>query len=787
MPDAFQRNESSELNRLIPGQDSTSSGDSSSQDIPEYQDNEKPGNYDDTTEVDKILEIVASAQSKKEINISSDSREEKGLPLISMDQEDKPQVRSKAQNTAKAMSFPPDEKTSSDKSTADSSTSAKGEDDKLKEILIRRNRLLSDGFVRLNLYLKNIRSQLDLLENHIDKLSQESLKEMSSPLPDKGSRPRYSTPGEEEVQKKPLVDEIENSGKKSTAPPITLDTEEAPPHLQKNEAEQPKDGDNTLVHLRKNAQKKQEQQEEIQRSPGDSKFKSRENAEVSGGDQVIQSFSKVRESLRRIQGLMESSQAGEENVPEAEEPELKRETPWTKGNKETESKVSPGEKLTFRQFSRDLKHSDKVIRIKAAEALAKSQLKSTPEILIDAWCDETETEVRKTIIKALKELDYKEAVSFFTDALDEDNVNTQMAALEGLYKFETPKATAGFLKALRSRFYHIRRRAVTYLGWNRVEVAFPQLIKMLKDENEFVRKATISTLFSFRNKEAIPYLIEVLHDSSLSIRKKAAEVLYRWTGLRNDFVPHASDSQRLEGIEQWKQWWQKNGEKFQISRIYRVEEPVDSPAASSAPGKKKISPTVSSVTALELKTKEKEKSKEEEIKTPVVPKSPPIIHPPVEKKTEKEKQKEEGEETSVAQAPKSSPVIHPPVVKKKKVLTKRAEKKETSQTPVTEKPSRKRFTSILEQEPLVLAADIFPGPMSEPLSPKTKIKRKRPASSSKLQKAIAQASDGITMKELGEKMDVKWQTLIPKIDNLIKTKKIKKIENKYFANKKPSK
>lgn len=753
MPDAFQRNKSSEL-KLIPGQDSTPGGDTSSQDIPEYQGNEKPGNYDDTTEVNKILEIVASAQAKKEIDLSSDTREEKELPSISPDQEDKPRVKSRAQNTAKAMSLPPDEKTNSDKSTADSSTSAKGEEDKLKEILIQRNRLLSDGFVRLNLYLKNIRSQLDLLENHIDNLSQESLKEIRSPLPDKGSWPKDSTPGEEDVQWKPLVDEIENSGKKPTAPPITMDKEKAPPHLPRNEAEQAKDEDNTLVNLRRNAQKKQEQNEKIQRSPGDSKFKSREKAEVSGGDQVTQSFSKVRESLRRIQGLMESSQAGEENAPEAEGPELKRETPWTKGNKETELKVSPGEKLTFRQFSKDLKHSDKDIRIKAAEALAESQLKSTPEILIDAWCDETETEVRKAIVKALRELDYKEAVSFFTDALDEDNVNIQMAALEGLYKFETPKATAGFLKALRSRFYHIRRRAVTYIGWNRVEVAFPQLIKMLKDENEFVRKATISTLFPFRNKEAIPYLIEVLHDSSLAIRKKASEVLYRWTGLRNDFVPHASDSQRLEGIEQWKQWWKKNGEKFQINRIYRIEEPVDSLATSSDPGKKKISPTVSSATAPELKTKEKEKSKEE------------------------------GKKTSVAQ--KNSPVIHPPV-KKKKVLTKRAEKKETSQTHVAEPPPRKRFTTILEQEPLVLAADIFPGPMSEPLSPKTKIKRKRPASSSKLQNAIAQASNGITMKELGEKMDVKWQTLIPKIDNLIKTKKIKKIENKYFANKKSSK
>jgi hypothetical protein len=754
MPDAFQRNESSELNRLIPGQDSTPDGDSSSQDIPEYQGNEKPGNYDDTTEVDKILKIVVSAQSKEEINISSDTREEKKLPPISPDQENKPRIKSKTQNKAKAMSIPPDEKTNSDKSTADSSTSTKGEDDKLKEILIRRNRLLSSGFVRLNLYLKNIRSQLDLLQNHIDKLSQESLKEIRSPLPDQGSLPKYSTPGEEDVQWKPLVDEIENSGKKPTAPPITSEMEECPPHLPKNEAEQAKDGDNTLVHLRRDAQKKKEQKEEIQRSPGDSKFESRENAEVSGGDQVLQSFSKVRESLRRIQGLMESSHAGEEKAPEAEGPELKRETPWTKGNKETESKVSPGEKLTFRQFSKDLKHSDKVIRIKAAEALAKSELKSTPEVLIDAWCDETETEVRKAIIKALKELDYKEAVSFFTNALDEDSVNTQMAALEGLYKFDTPKATAGFLKALRSRFYHIRRRAVTYIGWNRVEVAFPQLIKMLKDENEFVRKATISTLFSFRNKEAIPSLIEVLHDSSLAIRKKAAEVLYRWTGLRNDFLPHASDSQRLEGIEQWNEWWKKNGEKFQISRSYRVEEPVDSLAASSVSGKKKISPTVSSATVSGRKTKEKEKSKEEGKKT--------------------------------TDAPKSSPVIHPPV-KKKKVLTKRAEKKETSQAPVTEKPSRKRFTTILEQEPLVLAADIFPGPMSEPLSPKTKIKRKRPASSSKLQNAIAQASDGITMKELGKKMDVKWQTLIPKIDNLIKTKKIKKIENKYFANKKSSK
>jgi hypothetical protein len=762
MPDASHLNKSSESKHPVPEQDSTPDGDTSSQDTSENQVNKKSGNYDDTAEVDKILEMVVSAQSE----------EGKELPPISPDQEDKPRAKSKTEITSGKTS----EKAGSDKSAADSSTSAKEsqkspppspsnngidatkeEYGKLKEVLTQKNRLLSSGFVRLNLYLKHIRSQLDQLQSHIDKLSQESLKEIRSPLPDKRSWPKYSTPAEEDVQWKPLVDEIENLGKKPAAPPITLEMEEWPTHPSKNETEQAQDWDKTIVHLRRSAQKKKDQKEKKERSPIDSKSESKEKPEVVGEDQVIQSFGKVRESLRRIQGLMEPPPTGEEETPELEAPELEKETPWTEGKKETESKISHGEKLTFRQFAKDLKHSDKVIRIKAAEALAESRLKSTPEILIDAWCDETETEVRKTIIKALIELDYKEAVSFFTDALDVDDVNLQMAALEGLYKFETTKTTAGFLKALRSRFYHIRRRAVTYLGWNRVEVAFPQLIKMLKDENEFVRKATISTLFSFRNKEAIPYLIEVLHDSSLPIRKKAAEVLYRWTGLRNDFVPHASGSQRLEGIDQWKEWWKKNGEKFQISQIYRAEEPADGLASFSVSDKKKASKAVSTSIAQEKKAKTKEKSKER--------KKPSV-------------------------AKKIFPVVPPPV-KKKKAQKKIAKKKETSQPPVTAKPSRKRPALSFEQEPLVVAADIFPGSISEPISHKKKVNKKKtsppPTREKDLQTAIAKAPDGITMKELGKKMGVKWQTLIPKINDLIKAKKIKKVQNKYFANKKSSK
>jgi hypothetical protein len=558
----------------------------------------KTGSYDDTAEVEKILKTVISAQSQTEKESPSVTAEESKSPSASPSKTKKSN-KGKPKTAASTAASSHTEQTPEGSlptpppitaGLADELDAAKQESATLKNALAQKNKLLSGGFVRLNLYLKQIRSQLDQLQTHLDKLSQQSLKEVRTPLADKTSWPKYSKPAEENTQWKQFVDEIEKLYKK-VSPPINLKVEDWPARAAEEKTAHAKDWDKTLVHLRRSAQKKKELQEREE-----SKF--RESVEHIGENQVIDSFGAVRESLRRIQGLMQSPALGEQEPPAAEipEPGEQKQAPSAQTGPETEISPTRGEKLSYRQFVRDLKHSDRVIRIKAAEVLAKSKLKSTPEVLMDAWCDETDPEARTAIIKALVELDYKEAISFFTDALDEDDLKIQMAALEGLYKFETDKkTTAGLLKALRSQYYHIRRRAVTYLGWSKASVALPQLLKLLKDENEFVRKATISTLFSFRNKESIPHLIEALHDSSLSVRKKAIEVLYRWTGLRNDFKPNASGSKRLEGIDRWREWWDKNGKTFRISQIYRVEEPPEAKKEKTAPvtpspAKKKTTP-----------------------------------------------------------------------------------------------------------------------------------------------------------------------------------------------------
>ncbi len=454
----------------------------------------KTDNYDDTAEVDKILETVVSAQSPTEKESPSVTAEESESP---------PPSKTNKPKKGKAISPAPTAASSETKQTAEESLTtpppiaagladeldaAKRESAALKDALAQKNKLLSGGFVRLNLYLKHIRSQLDQLQTHLDKLSQESLKEIRSPVSDKTSWPKYSKPAKEDSQWKEFVDEIEKLYKK-VSPPINLKMEDWPARDKGEETEYARDWDKTLVHLRRSAQKRKEQQE------GEG-AEFRESRDRIGEDKVMDSFGAVRESLRRIQGLMD--RPTEEEQEEIPEPEEQKQAPAAQTEAETEISPTRGEKLSYRQFVRDLKHSDRVIRIRATEFLVKSKLKSTPEVLMDAWCDETEPEVRSAIIKALVELDYKEAISFFADALDDSDLKVQAAALEGLYKFETNKKTiAGLLKALRSRYYHIRRRAVTYLGWSKVEVAFPQLLKLLKDENEFVRKATISTLFSF--------------------------------------------------------------------------------------------------------------------------------------------------------------------------------------------------------------------------------------------------------------------------------------------------
>lgn len=553
---------------------------------PQKPGEKKTDNYDDTAEVEKILETVISAQAPAEEEPPPVTAEESKPPSAPPPPKtDKPGKGRTPKKTATPTAAPSHTKETPEISLpapppvsaglADELDAVKKESATLKNALAQKNKLLSGGFVRLNLYLKHIRSQLDQLQAHLDKLSQESLKEIRSPLLDKTSWPKYSKPATGDAQWKQFVDEIEKLYKK-VSPPIDLKMEDWPARDTDEKTEYDRDWDKTLVHLRGSARKRKELEKgelsELQ-----------ESKDHLGEEKVMDSFGAVRESLRRIQDLMESP-TEDEQEPEIQEHEEQKQDPGALTAPDTEISPTRSEKLSYRQFVRDLKHSDRVIRIRAAEVLAKSKLKSTPEVLIDAWCDETDPEVRSAIIKTLVELDYKEAVAFFTDALDDSDLKVQMAALAGLYKFETSKkTTAGLLKALRSRYYHIRRRAVTYLGWNKASAALPQLLKLLKDENEFVRKATISTLFLFRNKESIPHLIDTLHDSSLSVRKKAIEVLYRWTGLRNDFKENASGSKRIDGIDRWKEWWEKNGKTFRISQIYRVQEPSKELPAPPAP------------------------------------------------------------------------------------------------------------------------------------------------------------------------------------------------------------
>jgi hypothetical protein len=137
------------------------------------------------------------------------------------------------------------------------------------------------------------------------------------------------------------------------------------------------------------------------------------------------------------------------------------------------------------------------------------------------------------------------------------------------------------------------------------------------------------------------------------------------------------------------------------------------------------------------------------------------------------------------------PPVAPSPAKKAEQLKKQEKTKKPGKPSVTVKSSQKRHPLHMEQEPLVLAADILLEPITEPIFPEKKPQKKkispRSITEKDLEKVISKASDGITIKELGGKLEVKWQSLMPKINNLVKTNKIKKTGYKYFAKKKTSK
>ena len=127
---------------------------------------------------------------------------------------------------------------------------------------------------------------------------------------------------------------------------------------------------------------------------------------------------------------------------------------------------------------------------------------------------------------------------------------------------EFPPAIAGLLRKLRSSDQDERLDALEKLSAQEDERLVPHLIPMLTDPYEFNRFYAAKTLGDWRSKASTQHLIESLLDEIGFVRQAAVQSLRLITGQNFRFDHDGSETDRKQGYDAWKTWWNTNGKSF---------------------------------------------------------------------------------------------------------------------------------------------------------------------------------------------------------------------------------
>ncbi|MFC1556477.1 HEAT repeat domain-containing protein [candidate division KSB1 bacterium] len=223
------------------------------------------------------------------------------------------------------------------------------------------------------------------------------------------------------------------------------------------------------------------------------------------------------------------------------------------------------DKALFNQASSKLYDKRKEVRCEGVREMEQLGYKSN--VVIPALVkilDDKESDVRVQALESLINLEAKETVPKFVESLSDENVRVRFGALRGLYKLAGKSAAPLLVRALRDENIEVRNHAATYLGWSCGYAAVPGLIRLIDSPDASLRKAWIQAISGIRDRSTIPYIISVLDDPRADIRRLAALALYKWTGETFGFKANNKKSDREHAIAEWKEWWSRNKDTFQI-------------------------------------------------------------------------------------------------------------------------------------------------------------------------------------------------------------------------------
>jgi len=221
--------------------------------------------------------------------------------------------------------------------------------------------------------------------------------------------------------------------------------------------------------------------------------------------------------------------------------------------------------VLFEQASSKLYDERKEVRCEGVREIERLGYKSKVVIptLVKILQDK-DGDVRVQVLESLIKLEAKKTVSKFVESLNDENVRVRLVALRGLYKLAGKSANQYFVRALRDKNIEVREHAATYLGWSCSYAAVPGLIRLKNSPNDSLRKVWIRAISGIRDRSTVPYLISILDDPIADLRRSAARILHEWTGKTFGFKENNKKSDRKRAITNWKQWWSRNKDTFQI-------------------------------------------------------------------------------------------------------------------------------------------------------------------------------------------------------------------------------
>ncbi len=224
------------------------------------------------------------------------------------------------------------------------------------------------------------------------------------------------------------------------------------------------------------------------------------------------------------------------------------------------------DEVLYKQALKKLLHDRKEIRCNGIVEIER--IGKTNRAAIHAlypMMQDYETDVRAQVLISLINLDAREAMSLFREAMNDENARVRMAAIRGMHKF-SGKSPSQFLSlALTDESAEVREITAQYIGGNGDSKSISEIIDLLgKERNASVRRTLVRTIASMREKSTIPCLISMLNDPSEEFRSLAAGVLEDLTHKKFDFDGRGAFPEREKGIEEIKQWWGREKESFRI-------------------------------------------------------------------------------------------------------------------------------------------------------------------------------------------------------------------------------